>query len=317
MPLFKYLIQYRFRDMAELIRNEKADPLPCHESMQGKLIVLTGATAGIGLETARYFAERGADLICINRNPQKAQRLLAEFTTNYGIKAENIICDFASMEQVRACARTLNELDRPIDVLIHNAGVYHTKKTYSQDGIEMVFQVNHLSSFLLNYLLKDKLTAENRARIIYVNSEGHRFALAGVHLKDLDWRWHFYTGLKSYGAAKTAQLLSMQQFADLFSSGAGGGVTINAMHPGNVKSDIGNNNGKLYRWLKKKFVLSSAREATVSAQALYYLAAAPELKGISGQFFNLTTPEKPAPHARDRSRIKAVWDRSLELCGLD
>lgn len=312
--LIQYLVQYRFRDMGELIRNEKRDPQICDKEMTGKTVVITGATAGIGREAARLFARGGARLICINRNPEKSRTLEKELKDNYHAAVQTIITDFSSQEQIRQCAEQLLALKEPLDVLIHNAGVYHTKKAYSSDGIEMVFQVNHLSSFLLNYLLKDKLRQENRARIIYVNSEGHRFALAGVHLKDLHWRRHWYTGLKSYGAAKTAQLLTMKKFQEIFEGSA---VTINAMHPGNVKSDIGTNNGRLYRWFKKKFILASARDPQVSAQALYYLAASDEMNGVSGNFYNLTTREKPAPHARDTKQVEPVWQKSRELCGLE
>ncbi|GAB6089126.1 SDR family NAD(P)-dependent oxidoreductase [Spirochaeta dissipatitropha] len=314
MRLLKYLIQYRFRDMGELIRNEKRDPLPCSETMKGKLVLITGATAGIGRETALYFAERGADLVCINRNPEKSATLEQELKQRFGCSVQSICTDFSSLNDLRLCAQRLLQLDRPIDVLIHNAGVYYTRKTYSHDAIEMVFQVNHLAPFLLTYLLMEKLKQENRARIILVNSEGHRFALSGVHLKDLDWRWHFYTGLKSYGASKTAQLLTMMKFSEYLADSQ---VTINAMHPGNVVSDIGNNNGKLYRFMKDKLVLSSAREPRISAQAIYYLAASSELEAVSGKFFNLTREEKPAPHAIDRSQVEKVWTRSLELCTLN
>ncbi len=314
MSFSRYILQYNFRDMGDFLRNEKRDPKICKENMQGKYVCITGATAGIGLETARYFAERGADLLCINRNPEKSQRLKQELEERFSCSVETLITDFSYLDQVRQCAKTLLEMERPIDVLIHNAGVYHTKKTFSPDGIEMVFQVNHLSSFLLTYLLKEKLISENRARILFVNSEGHRFALGGVHLKDLDWRWHVYTGLKSYGAAKTAQLLCMHQFNHIFANSK---VRINAMHPGNVTSDIGSNNGKLYRWFKKTFVLSAARDPLISAQAIYYLTASPEMKEVSGRFFNLTSEEKPAPHARDLSQVKRIWKKSLALCNLE
>ena len=183
----------------------------------------------------------------------------------------------------------------------------------TEDNIETVFQVNHLASFLLNYLLKERLKSENRARVIYVNSEGHRFALAGVHLNDLEWKKHFYTGLKSYGAAKTAQLLTMHRFNEYFSDCS---VTINAMHPGNVKTNIGNNNGRSYRVMKKKVVLSSAKEPAMSAAALFYLAASRQMEGVSGKYFNLTAEEKTAPHARDHKTVEPVWNKSLELCRL-
>jgi NAD(P)-dependent dehydrogenase (short-subunit alcohol dehydrogenase family) len=277
-------------------------------------VVLSGATSGIGRATARLFAARGARLVCLNRDPAKSAELETELRQEFGCELRTILVDFGSLEQVRRCARELRELETPIDVLIHNSGTYHTKRTFTADGIEMVFQVNHLGGFLINHSLMQRLKSENRARIIYVNSEGHRFALAGVHTGDLRWNWHFYTGLKSYGAAKTAQLLTMMKFDEIF---AGSGVTINAMHPGNVATNIGNNNGRIYRAMKQRIVLPSARPPQVSAQALLYLAAAPDLAGVSGKFFNLTTEERPAPHARDRDAVLPVWNASLRLCGLD
>lgn len=313
MRLLRYLLQYRFRDMGELIRNEKRDPLACSASVKGKTVILSGASSGIGLEAARLLAEGGARLVLLNRDRVKSEALEAELKQSFNCDVRTILVDFASLESVRTCAKALLALKEPLDALIHNAGVYYTKKTFSQDGIEMVFQVNHLASFILNYLLKERLKAENRARIVFVNSEGHRFSLAGVHVKDLEWKRHIYSGLKSYGAAKTAQLLTMLKFNEYFSGSA---VTVNAMHPGNVVTNIGNNNGDLYRAFKKKIVLSSAKDPVVSAQALLYLICSEDLQGVSGKFFNLTTEERPAPHARDQGAVLEVWDKSLELCGL-
>ena len=103
----------------------------------------------------------------------------------------------------------LVNLSAPIDVLIHNAGVYLTKRELTSDGIEKVFVVHYLSSFIINYILRDKLKSQDHARIILVNSEGHRFAVWGIHLDDLNWEKRRYSGLKSYGSAKMAQLLTM------------------------------------------------------------------------------------------------------------
>jgi retinol dehydrogenase 13 len=299
--------------MGELIRNERRAPRACDADLKGKTVVLSGATSGIGLETARLFAEKGARLICLNRDPRKSEALEKELKRTFDGEIRTIIVDFESIEQVRGCAMELLALEPPIDVLIHNTGVYYTKKTLSRDGIEMVFQVDHLCSFLINYILKERLKSENRARIIYVNSEGHRFSLSGTHVDDLEWKRHIYTGLKSYGAAKTAQLLTMSKFDEYFSDCA---VTINAMHPGNVATNIGNNNGKIYRAMKRKLILPSAKDPLISAKALLYLASSSEIGGISGKFFNLTTEERPAPHARDQGAVMAVWDKSLALCGL-
>jgi retinol dehydrogenase 13 len=313
MSFFRYVFKYRLRDMRELLRNEKKQPMEYKGSLKGKTVVLSGATAGIGRKAAELFASRGASLILLNRSRKKSEELEQELKKLYKCKVKTILVDFSSLAQTKACAEKLLKMNKPIDVLIHNSGVYYTKKTFTEDNIEMVFQVNHLSSFCLNYMLMEKLKQEKRARIIYVNSEGHRFALGGVHMHDLRWKWHLYTGLKSYGAAKTAQLLSMINFNEHFQ---GSGVTINAMHPGNVVSRIGENNGRIYRWFKKKVILSSAKDPLISAQALLYLAAAEEMKGASGLFYNLTTPEHPAPHARDTSLLDVVWQKSLECCKL-
>ena len=313
MRLLKYLSQYRVRDMAELLRNSKKDPLPCSESLSGKTAVITGTTSGIGLETAKLFAEKGADLICLNRNREKSRIVEEDIRRQFGGPIKTIICDFSSLEQVRRASAELLSLNKPIDIFIPNAGVFYTEKTFTSDSIETVFQVNHLGSFLMTYLLLDSFLKAGRTRIVYVNSEGHRFSLAGVHTDDLEWKRHRYAGLKSYGAAKTAQLLTMHRFVELF---AKSGVTVNAMHPGNVRTNIGAQNGEKYLRYKEKHVLKRALDPGVSAKALYYLSAAPQMEGISGRFFNLTTEEKPAPHALDPGAVEPVWQKSLELCGL-
>jgi NAD(P)-dependent dehydrogenase (short-subunit alcohol dehydrogenase family) len=313
MALLRYLAQYRFKDMRELIRNGKKEPSEFNGSLKGKTIVISGATSGIGLETAMLFAEKGASLVCLNRDSEKSEKLEEKIRERFQSEIQTILVDFRSLGQVQRCADELLDLKKPIDVLIHNTGVFNTRKQFTADDIETVFQVNHLGSFLINYKLKERLKAENRARIIYVSSEGHRFCLSGVHLTDLRWRRHLYTGLKSYGAAKTAQLLTMLKFNEYFSDSS---VTINAMHPGNVVSSIGNNNGKLYRLMKKKLILSTARSPIISARALHYMAASNDLMGVSGRYFNLTSEERTAPHARDSRSIDPVWAKSLEFCGL-
>jgi len=134
-----------------------------------------------------------------------------------------------------------------------------------------------------------------------------------VHLNDLDWKHHLYTGLGGYGASKTAQLLTTWEFADRLQ---GSGVTINAMHPGDVRTNIGNNNGPLYRWYLHHVIWHTLKDPAISGEALYYLAAAPEMAEVSGRFFYLTIDEKPASHALDRAKGRRVWDVSLQLTGL-
>jgi NAD(P)-dependent dehydrogenase (short-subunit alcohol dehydrogenase family) len=162
----------------------------------------------------------------------------------------------------------------------------------------------------LNYYTKEKFINQKSGRIIFVNSEAHRFAVWGLPLDDLSWDKHRYSGLKSYGAAKTAQLLSMIKLKEHF---AGTGVTVNAMHPGNVKTNSGQNNGRLYKLFKRIVVDRTAKPLEISAEALYYLGVSSELENTSGKFFNLTTEEEPAPPALDKDAAEELWVLSLEL----
>lgn len=311
--MLKYFKQYKVRDMVEMFRNEKADPEICSNRCDGQLIAITGSTAGVGLEAAKVYAKNGADLLFINRNREKTEKLCNELKILYNIEIHFYIADFTKLEDVRTVTEELLDSNRLPDIFIHNAGIFHTEYGETPDGIESVFQVNHLASFLMIYLMKEQYREKGSGRHIYVNSEGHRFALSGVHIDDLKWKDHRYSGLKSYGASKTAQLLTMLEFNRYFE---GSGVTINAMHPGNVSTQIGDDNNEKYLKYKRKKITPNARDPKISGDALYYLGVSPKLQGISGKFFSLTREEKAAPHALDESRVEEVFSKSLELVGL-
>jgi NAD(P)-dependent dehydrogenase (short-subunit alcohol dehydrogenase family) len=309
----KYFKEYEWSNIFAMVRNQKLDPKICKDDFIYRLVVITGATSGIGYATAKKYASHGADILCINRNEEKSKELCEALNSQYNTKCTYLIADFTKLAEVHAVGKQLSELDRNIDVLIHNAGVYVKKKTFTVNNLEMVFQTNYLSSFILNHYIKDKFAAQKSGRILFVNSEAHRFAVWGLHLDDLAWNKHRYTGLKSYGAAKTAQLLSMIKFNEYF---IGTGVTINAMHPGNVKTNSGQNNDRLYKIFKRTVVDRTARPLDISAESLYYLGISSELENTSGKFFNLTTEEEPAPPALDKEAAEALWVISKELSGL-
>jgi len=309
----KYFKEYQWENIFSMIRNLKREPEICTKNFSKRLVVITGATSGIGKATAEKYAERGAEILCINRNEEKSKALCASLKSNFDTKCEYLIADFSKLSDTHAAAEKLAALDRDIDVLIHNAGAFFTKKTLTEDGMEMAFQTNYLSTLIINYVLKDKFIKQRNGRIIFVNSEAHRFAVWGLHLDDLFWDQHRYSGSKSYGAAKLAQLLSMIKFNDLLS---GSGATINAMHPGNVKTNSGQNNGPLYKFFKKTLVDRSAKSADIAAEALYFLGVSDKSDKISGKFFNLTTREEPAPPALDRDAAEKLWEISLELGGI-
>ena len=308
----KYLKEYKWDNIKAMMRNNKKSPKECTEDFRGKFVIITGATSGIGYVTAKEYASHGANLLLINRNEEKSIALCEEIRNMFNVECNYMIADFARLADVQKIGQVLLNMDQNIDVFIHNTGVFSTGKIFTEDDIELVFQVDYLGSFILNYILKEKLKAQEKARIIMVNSEGHRFAMGGLHVDDLRWKKHGYSGLKSYGSAKTAQLLSMIIFNEYFQ---GSGVTINSMHPGDVKTNMGENNGRLYRFFKHKFVNPSSKSPEISSKSLYYLGVSPEMEGVSGKFFNLTTEEEPAPPALDREVAEKLWEISLQLGG--
>jgi retinol dehydrogenase 13 len=310
---FQYFKEYQWSNVFAMIKNNRLAPKICTEDFNQKLVVITGATSGIGYFTARKYASQGANLLCINRNQKKSEAIRLEIESEYGVRCDYKIADLSNLQDIHHVAEELLKLNTPIDVLIHNAGIYLTKRELTPDGLEKVFVVQYLSSFIINYILMDKLKSQGNARIIMVNSEGHRFAAWGLRLDDLNWKRRRYSGLKSYGSAKIAQLLSMIVFDQHFQKS---GVSINAMHPGAVKTDTGQENGPVYLWFKRNFIDKTLKSPEISAEALYYLGVSKEIDAVSGKFFNLTTQEEPAPPALDKEVAYELWEKSMKLGGL-
>jgi retinol dehydrogenase-13 len=310
MKLPKYFNKYEVSNISAMVKNNRRDPKICTDDFKDRLVVISGATAGIGYLTARKFASHGANLLCINRSEEKSAALKNELEKEFGVRCEYILADMSIMADVRRAAEELIKIETPIDVLVHNAGVHRTKRELTAEGFDKVFLVNHLSSFMINILLSEKLESQGKARIILVNSEGHRFAPWGLDLNDLNWEKRRYSGLKSYGSAKLAQLQTMLIFDAYFRNT---GVTINAMHPGAVRSDTGKENGEFYRWYKRNILDKMLRPTEIASESIYYLGVSKEMEGVSGKFFNLTTEEEPAPPALDKEAALEIWAKSLEM----
>jgi len=298
----------RLPDELMFIKNDKAVQKKSNESMNGKVCVISGATSGVGLETVKALAAGGANIVIVARNINKAQAIQKEIEKDYSIKIDYFIADFADLHQVRTVAKSILDKYAKIDVLINSVGIHSTKRVLNKDGLEMAFCVNHLAPFLFTTLLIDRMIESAPARIIQVNSEGHRFN--GLKLDDLNWERRIYTGLRGYGASKTAQLFTVWELAEKLK---GTKVTINAVHPGGVKTNIGNNNGKLYKWFLHHITWHFLKDPKIAGDAIYYLASANELAEVSGEFFNLTIEEKPAKHALDAKMQKQMWDLSNEI----
>lgn len=311
--LIKYFKEYKWSNIFAMIKNRSKTPKICNKNFNDKLVVITGTTSGIGYYTAKKYASHGANLLCINRNQYKSKALKYEIENEFGTKCNYIITDLSILKDIFRVAQELLELADPIDVLIHNAGIYLTKIELTADGLEKVFVVNYLSSFIINYLLINKLKSQKNCRIILVNSEGHRFNIWGLNLNDLNWEKQKYSGLKSYGASKLSQLLSMIVFNEIFKDS---GVIINAMHPGAVKTNTGQENSQLYKWYRRNFLDKLLKSPEISAEALYYLGVSEDINSISGKFFNLTTEETPSPPAFDKEVAYELWERSLVFAGI-
>lgn len=294
------------------LKNDKAVQKTSDEPMTGKICIISGATSGVGYEAVKSLAAGGADIVMIARNENKAKAIKSEIEGIYKVRVDYFIADFSDLKQVEMVALDILEKYPRIDILINSAGIHSTKRKLNKDGYEMVFCVNHLAPFLLTRLLLKRMVESSPSRIIQINSEGHRFN--GLNLNDINWEKRFYTGLRSYGASKTAQLLTVWEMAEELE---GTGVTINAMHPGGVRTNIGNDNGRLYRWFLHNVTWHFLKDPKISGDAIYYLAAASELKDVSGKFFNLTTLEKPAEHALNKENQKKIWSLSLKMTGLE
>jgi NAD(P)-dependent dehydrogenase (short-subunit alcohol dehydrogenase family) len=295
----------------QFIENARLPQKITQARMDGKLCVVTGATSGVGYQAARRLAQGGASLVLVCRNPLKAAQVQAELQHACGNQVDVLHADLSQLDEVRTAAAMLLEKYPQIDVLINNAGLHNTHRTLTEQGFETVFCVNHLASFLLTRLLLDRMVASAPSRILQVNSQGHRFG--GLDLTDLTWQRRRYRGLQGYGASKVAQLLTIWELAERLQ---GTRVTINAMHPGEVRTNIGMNNGPMYRFYQRYLIGWMLKDPVISGNAIYYLVAAPELAMVSGRFFNLTIDEKPAKHAIDRELGKRVWMISEQATGL-
>ncbi len=301
----------KWPDELIFMKNSRAVQKETHASMLGQLSVITGATSGVGLSAARVLAAAKSNLVMVCRNKEKALPIQAELMNTHGIQVDIVVADFSKFNEVKSAADQIMKTYPKIDVLINSVGIHSTRKLFNEDGIELCFAVNHLSTFLFTKLLMPKLIKDGKSRIIQINSEGHRFS--GVKLKDINFKRRIYTGLKGYGQSKTAQLLTT---IELVKQLKGSEVTINCCHPGAVKTAIGSNNGFLYRFFFKHVTSHFLKDPIISGKAIYYLAADPELDGISGRFFNLTIDEKPAKHATDESMSPKVYELSMNLVGL-
>ncbi|MEN6595111.1 MAG: SDR family NAD(P)-dependent oxidoreductase [Clostridiaceae bacterium] len=306
----KYWSKYKWSNVNAMLRNMRRTPKINAEPFRDRFVVITGATSGIGYYSARKYASMGAHILMINRNPEKSEAVRKEIAEEFGTPIEYFIADLAYLSDIYRAGQHLLTIEKPIDVLIHNAGIHLETRRENSLGLEENFAVHYLCPFIINKLLLPKFQRDKSGRILLVCSEAYRFAAWGLNLDDLQWKSRRYSGIKAYGAGKLAQLLFMHLLsAEL----APFRVTINAMHPGMVRTETGKNNGKFYQWYKKTVIDKLSASADVSAEALYFLGTSPELSQTTDIFFHLTTEEELAPPAQDMEAAQALLARTLDF----
>ncbi len=289
-----------------------------NNSMAGKVCVVTGATSGIGRVTAQSLAERGARVAVVGRSPEKTAATVAAIQQATGNQAvEGLLADLSSQHQVRALAAQVQARYPQLDVLVNNAGGVFAERQETEDGLEMTFAVNHLAYFLLTNLLLDNLQAaaeaHGQARIVNVSSGAHQ-RVPGLDFDDLQSKRR-YQMFPVYGASKLANLLFNSELARRLTE-TGSHVTVNAMHPGLVHTGFGSNNRRWYMRLGYVFLNRVGRTPEQGADTVIYLASAPELAGVTGQYFFDRKPLTPSAAARDAAAARRLWQVSEQLTGL-
>ncbi|MBJ6761544.1 SDR family oxidoreductase [Myxococcaceae bacterium JPH2] len=278
--------------------------------LDGKVCLITGATGGIGLETAKALARLGATTLLVGRDPGRTQAAVAAVREAApGATVESFLADLSSLQSVRDLASAVRARTSRLDVLINNAGLIHDRRQVTVDGFEATLAINHLAPFLLTNLLLDLLRASPSARVINVSSQGHR--LARLDFDDLQ-STRGYDGIRVYGNSKLANILFTHALAKRLK---GSRVTTNALHPGVVRTGFGLNSQGFFKHLIKlgaPFMLSAERGARTSV----YLASSPEVADVSGQYFIKCRPVKASSAARDDALAERLWQVSAQLTGV-
>jgi retinol dehydrogenase 12 len=272
--------------------------------------LVTGATAGIGLETAVGLARAGMRVILHGRDEARteaARRAVAERARSD--KLEAAVADFASLAQVRALAETVLSAQDRLDVLVNNAGLIAPRFRTSEDGYELTIAVNHLAPFLLTNLLLDRLRASAPSRIVTVASMAHRGARLDLKtwIGPQDW-----APLTAYGRSKLCNILFTRALAKRLD---GSGVTAAYLHPGIIATKIGDTAGPVagFGWrLIKPFLANLERGAATSI----FLATVPDPTPFHGKYVIGRRPHQPDAPALDDSLAEALWAESARLTGL-
>lgn len=279
--------------------------------MSGKRCLVTGATSGIGRMVALKLAEKGAGVVVASRNEKKCASTvewIMESTGNSDVHYS--VVDLSDQSDIHNFARDIHKRFKAIDVLINNAGSFFLTRRENAAGMEMTFALNHLGYFTTTLLLLDLIRSGAPARIVNVASATHRNA--EMHFEDLQLE-HGYRPFDAYGQSKLANILFTHELARRLNPSE---VTVNALHPGFVATNIAGDN-LLVGWLVAPLIRLVAKSPEEGAETPVYLATSDEIEAVTGKYFVDGELMPSAPHSYDEAAERRLWELSLELTGLD
>lgn len=280
------------------------------KDFDGKVMMVTGGTSGIGKVGAKALAKVCDTLVLVGRNMEKGAAAVEQIQRESGnLHVEFMPADLSSQDEVRRLAEVFKNRHARLDVLVNNAGAFFLRRQESVDGIEMTFALNHLGYFLLTHLLQDTIRSSAPARIINTSSGAH-FGVE-INFDDLQAkrRYHMF---KRYAESKLANVLFTYELARRLK---GTRVTVNVFHPGFVATKIGENNGWLVR-LFKPLINLRAIDAEEGADSLVYLAISPEVAGVTGKYFYKRKAVSSSSISYDETVAGRLWKVSAELTGI-
>ena len=279
--------------------------------MKDKIVIVTGASSGIGLATARQLARQGAEIAMVCRDPKRAEAAREDVAASAtGAQPRVFLADLSAQRDIRHLATAIKSRYSHIDVLINNAGAVFARRELTVDGIEKTFAVNHLAPFLLTNLLLDNVRAAAAGRVVTVGSESYSSALDFENLQS-EKKHHFLT---AYFRSKLENILFTFELSRRL---AGTSVTANCLSPGPTKTRIGSNMdgwAGLFPLLVRNVPFFASPEK--GARTSVYLASSPEVAKTTGRFFLRSRETRTKPVTHDVDVARRLWNLSEEVCGL-
>jgi WW domain-containing oxidoreductase len=272
----------------------------------GKTMVITGVNSGLGYESMRVLCRRGAHVIGLARTLDKARQACDEIDG----ETTPLACELSDLDSVAACAEQIRQLDKPIDVLMANAGIMAPQKLGLAGELEMQFATNHLGHFVLIHQLLEQVKAAAAGRIVILSSAAHTMTVrGGIDFGNLDGS-QGYDPWRFYGQSKLANVLTARALSKRLE---GTGVTANALHPGIIRTNLGRDAGGFLVRLMGLFAPLMEKSVPQGAATQCYLAAHPDLEGVSGAYYSDCKPAKTSRYGSNDLLAEELWDCSVKL----